>query len=447
MESRIQHVQNLLWKEVASKSPSASIAFVLIAVFVALYQFGIKGQGTKLEVLCAVIILSNFVRIWIAQKIGQETVVSPKNRLILQVSIWINTGAWSAIFALSAWHLESDGQDYIVLITVLIGFLATSIVTLGYHKSIFIPFQFALILPVVLIAAYQSYTGQSSHSHLLVINYTIFLLYQVRQYRDYRKQILIRFNNQIDLENSYRELKRSKDELIKKTTDLVQASRIQALGEMAGGLAHEVNNSLMIIIGSIQQIDRQLGTPPESLKHKITQSTNAIMKIKTVIEGLKFFSREMETGPKVETELWSIIQSTMTYTHELLKAHGIELIIEEVPKVNLLCRPFQITQILFNLTKNADDALKDHAKPGRIIFSFEVRSDYLFIRVTNNGLRMTEETSSRLFQPFFTTKDVGQGTGLSLSIAKGIALEHRGDLYYDPNEAETTFVLKLPIEK
>ena len=235
--------------------------------------------------------------------------------------------------------------------------------------------------------------------------------------------------------------------LIEQTSQLIHASKISALGEMAGGLAHEINNSLMIILGSTQQIQREMGKTGElkpDVENKFRQSTASIMKIKSVIEGLKQFSLQMGPQPKEDIPLREIIERTMSYTAELLKAHQTKFIIENIPDVSIHCHPFQMTQVLFNLIKNADDAIVDSPPEGhwvKILFSKE--GENILMRVVNGGAIVLEENVQKLFQPFFTTKDVGQGTGLSLSISKGIARDHKGDLYFEKNRY-TTFVLKLP---
>lgn len=448
MDVRSAQIKNLLWKEVASKSSTAAIAFSTFAIFIYIYHFHLIQTKFYIQIASLGVIVSNVVRFWISKKIIARNKVESDQLNILRLSIWMNTIAWSAIFALGAFELNSNGIHFIILITIMTGFLAASIVTLAYDKTIFIPYQLVTLVPIMGIAAYQTYTGTNPLAYFLVINYTIFILYQMKQYRDYRTQLMQRFNYQLDLENSFVELKKSQTALIEQTSQLIHASKISALGEMAGGLAHEINNSLMIILGSTQQIQREMvktSAISPDIENKFRQSTASIMKIKSVIEGLKQFSLQMGPQPKEDVPLREIVERTLSYTAELLKAHLTKFDIENIPDVSIHCHPFQLTQVLFNLVKNADDAIVNSPPEGHWVkIQFERDGECILIKVVNGGAVVLEENVQKLFQPFFTTKEVGQGTGLSLSISKGIARDHKGDLYFEKSK-NTTFVLKLPV--
>lgn len=447
MDVRSQEIKNLLWKEVASKSTSAAIGFSLVALVIYFYHFQLSAMKFYLQFASLMAIAASMGRIWISKRISDSKSVSNENLNILRITIWFNSLSWSVIFTLGAYELNSNGFHFVLLMTIMTSFLAASIVTLAYDKTIFFPFQILLIVPLAVVALYQTLNGSNPMAHFLIYYYAIFLFYQLKQYRDYRAQLMQRFTYQLDLEDSYSELKKGQTALIEQTSQLIHASKISALGDMAGGLAHEINNSLMVILGSTQQVQRRLSKSesmtPE-IENKFRQSTNSIMRIKSVIEGLKQFSLQMGPQPKEDIALKEIIDRTLSYTAELLKAHEISFNIEEIPDIQIHCHPFQITQILFNLIKNADDAMVDAVAENRwvrIIFQFE--GECILIKVFNGGAKVSSENIQKLFQPFFTTKDVGLGKGLSLSVSKGIAQEHKGDLYFEKN-LYTTFVVKLP---
>lgn len=450
MNDRQSQIRNLLWKEVAHKSVPAAIAFSFVGIFVYFYYFSLNEFKLPIRIAVICVVIANIMRIIISRKISKLSNNFEKEINILRCSIWLNSLSWSVIFSLAAWGLNSSGWHYAIMVTILTGYVASSIVTLAYDRSIFFPFQVLMLFPVIGISSYQYMKGQNPYAHYLVITYCICYIYQIRQYKDYRFGLMQRFNALLDLEFSFKELKKSQNSLVEQTAKLIHASKISALSNMAGGLAHEVNNSLMIILGSTQQIQRELAKSDQqspAIMEKFRQSTEAIMKIKGVIEGLKYFSMEMEPQPKEIVSLKEVIDRTLSYTHELLKAHEIKFTSSEVPNVNILCHPFQITQILFNLTKNADDAMINLPPESRWInFEFVSYPDYILIKVANGGPQISPEYHMHLFQPFFTTKEVNQGTGLSLSTSKGIAMDHKGDLYFEDNQ-NTTFVLKLPIVK
>ncbi len=231
---------------------------------------------------------------------------------------------------------------------------------------------------------------------------------------------------------------------------LVQASKASALGEMAGGLSHEVNNSLMVILGSLQQLERKIhqdhGTRPEYEK-KMERMVTAIHKIKSVVDGLRFYSQEVTPSPRQNVALWEIMERTLNYCHEMMKAHSIQLSMELVPEATINCQPMQITQAIFSILKNADDALMKTNDPNEkwVKIKFRKENGRMKIKISNGGTRIPAEVRERIFYPFFTTKDVGEGTGLSLSIAQGIFREHGGDLTLDEGNDFTCFTLELPM--
>ena len=156
----------------------------------------------------------------------------------------------------------------------------------------------------------------------------------------------------------------------------------------------------------------------------------------------------MDSGPKKATELKNLIDTTFSYTGEILKVHEIDLKVDPIPEVSLAVHPFQIVNVLFNIIRNADDHLTKLPVQDRWIkLSFHQDTECLCIKLTNGGPKISQENQLKLFQPFFTTKDVNEGTGLSLSIGRGIIRDHGGDLSFDGKDPHTTFVVKLPITK
>lgn len=441
-------IKNLMWKEGAQKGTTAAFTFITFSVMIFYYYFNVTQMKAWIQFFCIVSILSNISRLWITERISHEAIISSFNKSFLRYCIWVNTASWSVIFALAALEMDHSSYHFAILVTMVSGFVAASLVTLSYDKTIFYPFQFLIIMPTALIATFQWYTGKNTNALYFVFSCVLFIIYQIRQHKTYKSNIIEKFNYQLDLEKSIQELKEAQETLVNQTAALLHASKISALGEMAGGLSHEVNNSLQVVLGATQQAQRELKREiPDilSAESKIQQSVNSVLKIKSVIDGLRYFSQEFESGEKEPVALKCIIDQTLVYTHELLKTHMIEMRIKEVPDVSMQCHAFQVAQILFNLIKNADDALKnDNNSEKWIEIDFDETKDYVHILVTNSGPIISPGNQSKLFQPFFSTKEVNLGTGLSLSISRGIARDHKGDLFYRPQGKNTTFILKLP---
>lgn len=438
----------MLWKEVAAKSTPAAITFIVIAILVSFYHFNLTIYASIIEGACLVVIFSNILRYYVSKQIGTHDIATESQRNQLRMSIWLNSVGWGFIFSLSTYELNMAGYQFAILITVMMGFLASSLITLAYDKTLFIPFQLLILVPMIGITYYQYHVRGTEDAKWVSMAMAFFIVYQLKQYRDYRALLIQRFTTQLELADSYKELQENQKALIEQTAKLIHASKISALGDMAGGLAHEVNNSLMVILGSTQQVERDLKkkeTMTPDIQGKMDLTSQAIFKIKNVIEGLKYFSLQMETAPKEVVPLKDVIERTLNYCHELLMAHNVDFKVYEVPDVKIFCNPFQITQILFALTKNADDAL-EHCKTAKWIhYEFEIKDNFVLIKVKNCGNTVAPENQTKLFQPFFSTKDVNQGSGLSLSISKGMAMDHKGDLIFETDPHSTSFILKLPV--
>ena len=441
MKSREQRTQALLLNEIASKSIPASLSFALFALFVFFYRYNLVHLRPYLQASCVGVIFASSLRIYISRhfdKNDHETYWK-----LVRISVWLNTLCWTVIFGCAGWELESTGYHYVAAMILMTGYASASIVTLAYDKWLFFPFNVFIIGVPGIIATYHGIVFRNNAYFAITTSFIFLFIYQCRQYREYRHVLEQRFRTQVDLEDS-------NETLIHQTVQLVQASKASALGEMAGGLSHEVNNSLMVILGTIQQLERKMKSqekPDPDSEKKFGRITESIQKIKTVIDGLKYFSMEREHVPMEKVHLTEIIERTLNYCQEMLKAHRIHLTVGNVPDVSLKCHQMELTQVMFSIFKNADEVVtKLDAESDRWIkLKFRELPGRIHISIVNGGPLIDPKIREKIFQPFFTTKDVGEGMGLSLSIAKGIMKEHGGDLTIDADENSTCFILDLPV--
>jgi PAS domain S-box-containing protein len=233
-------------------------------------------------------------------------------------------------------------------------------------------------------------------------------------------------------------------ELQKQT--MISSAKMAALGEMASGVAHEINNPLAIISGrttvmKLMMEDGQLNH--ESLLTGLEKIEETTRRISKIIIGLRTFSRDSSNDPMVKSSLSSVIQDTLDLCHQRLINQNVVFSIHNNEDVHLLCRSVQVSQVLMNLLGNALDAIE--SLPTKWInLDVQKIGQKVFISVTDNGTIIAAETVDRMFMPFFTTKVVGKGTGLGLSISKGIIESHGGDLSYKLENNHNQFVIQLP---
>lgn len=233
-------------------------------------------------------------------------------------------------------------------------------------------------------------------------------------------------------------------------TEIVSNSKMSALGVMSSGIAHEINNPLTIIHGRAGQL-RQMAlrgkidaTHVASYSEKIEKTA---MRITAIVKALQSFSRESSYDPLQTCSLISIISETLELCQERFRANGIHLQVDStLDSVLIDCRPGQISQIILNLLNNSFDAIeKLHERWVRVAIMRRVEG--VEVSVTDSGRGIPPELHEKILQPFFTTKDVGRGTGLGLSVSKGLAESHGGRLYLDTQSTFTRFVLVFPPSK
>lgn len=224
------------------------------------------------------------------------------------------------------------------------------------------------------------------------------------------------------------------------------SARLATLGEMAGGIAHEVNNPLAVIIGVTSQVANLLKQPEldvQKISEKVDKISKTSFRISKIIAGLQSFSRQSDKDPFVPVKLKQVLDDTFELCREKFYQNAVPIHVGEVPDVEITVRSVQISQVLINLLNNSFDAIKKLPNPN-INLSFEVTDTDVFIQISDTGPGVPKSIREKIFDPFFTTKEVGQGTGLGLSISRSIMLDHQGDLQLLAHESQTTFRLRLP---
>jgi signal transduction histidine kinase len=278
------------------------------------------------------------------------------------------------------------------------------------------------------------------------------------------------------LENQNIELANKKTELERLQAQLVHTEKMASLGQLAAGIAHELNNPAGFIFGNMDILGGYLSLLQNLLRayEKVTLSdddTQIINSLKTeirydkltgdlnsiiadcregsericdVVKNLRLFSRLDEA--KIKTiDIHSGIDSTL----RLLSRYfgGGQLSIRrnygELPLIN--CYAGQLNQVWMNLLVNAAQAIPDH---GEVSISTRLDEDSVIVAISDSGSGIPEDQLSRIFDPFFTTKPVGEGTGLGLSISYGIIERHRGTIKVESQVgAGTTFTVRIPIRQ
>lgn len=229
---------------------------------------------------------------------------------------------------------------------------------------------------------------------------------------------------------------------------LIQAAKMATLGEMASGIAHEINNPLAIIHGKSKQLLRHLerGTfTPEMGTTQLHAINTTVERAAGIIQGLRTFSRDGHSDPFYPEPVSKILKEARALCEAKFAHHQIRLDWkDEADTTQLKCRKVQISQVLLNLLNNAFDAVVTQPEKW-VKVELKVDEKFLKLSVTDSGKGIDPSIAPRLMEPFFSTKQVGQGTGLGLSISKGIIEDHGGKLCLNVESPHTQFVIELPL--
>jgi PAS domain S-box-containing protein len=236
-------------------------------------------------------------------------------------------------------------------------------------------------------------------------------------------------------------------EIAQKNAQITHRAHLTSIGELASGVAHEINNPLTIIRGKTVKLLRSIGPDTENsqgLKVELQKMDASVRRIAKIVQGLRIFSDGSDAEPMKLTDFLDIMSNVLDLTNQRFAQEEVSLGVKEIPKIKVLCRHGQIVQVLVSLLSNALYAVTDLVEKW-VQIDFHVGVDVLEITFTDSGPGILPELSSRIFEPFFTTKPVGKGTGLGLSIAHGIIENHKGELYLDKSSSHTKFIVRLPI--
>ncbi|MBO8138194.1 MAG: GAF domain-containing protein [Desulfotomaculum sp.] len=239
-------------------------------------------------------------------------------------------------------------------------------------------------------------------------------------------------------------------EKIKMEAQLVQSAKLAAIGEMAAGVAHELNSPMTVIIGTAQMMLKEMEKDhprAEFLKDVI----NSGLRCKRIIQNLLTFSRQ-EQQPMGPTDVNDMVQKVLSLTRYQINRSKITIkteLSENLPLIN--ANGQQVQQVLINLLLNARDALESVERDKIIKISTGLGQDeqgkhYVWLTVEDNGEGIEEDKIDKIFNPFYTSKEASKGTGLGLSVSLGIAQAHGGTIEVKSNPGEgSIFKLILPV--
>lgn len=218
------------------------------------------------------------------------------------------------------------------------------------------------------------------------------------------------------------------------------SSRLESLGELVAGVAHELNNPLTSILGYAQILGGLEGTERE---HALRTIEDEAQRAARIVRNLLSFARQ-RPGQRQRVNIEEMLRRVIDLRRYALEVDNVRVVtrLGLVPEVELDAGQFE--QVFLNLLNNAQQALQDRG--GEVVISTWQADGKVYVTFADNGPGVPEELQARIFEPFFTTHEVGHGQGMGLAIVYGVVTHHGGRTWVETNaEGGATFALELPI--
>ena len=239
-----------------------------------------------------------------------------------------------------------------------------------------------------------------------------------------------------NLEKAYAELQAAQQHLL-------QSERMAAVGQLVSGIAHELNNPLTAVLGFSEMLLSNPGVD-HSAKSKLTKVFDSAKRTQNIVNNLLRFARQ-EKPSRQPVDVNELVQRTIALREYDLRVSNVKVEFRGDTKLPLtLGDPHQLSQVFLNIINNAYDAIVEFRRDGHLVISTRCSEKWIEIVFADDGPGMREP--GRVFEPFYTTKDIGRGTGLGLSICYGIVKEHGGEISARNHQGGgATFSIRLPV--
>jgi PAS domain S-box-containing protein len=223
------------------------------------------------------------------------------------------------------------------------------------------------------------------------------------------------------------------------------SSRLAAVGEMAAGIAHEINNPLTGVLGFSQLLAERQDLP-EDVKEQLQIIGDGSNRVKDIVKRMLTFAHQVKPM-KAKASINELIEATLDLRSYVLRTANIEVIKHLDPGLPwVTVDPGQMQQVFLNIIVNAEYSMKKAHGKGTLVITTEKKDGHIHISFQDDGTGMSQETKDKLFHPFFTTKQVNEGTGLGLSLSRTIIIEHGGTIEIESEIGKgATFIITLPV--
>jgi len=326
------------------------------------------------------------------------------------------------------------------LIIILLGVTATTILTRYFTRPIF------TLLDVTRKVARGDFSGEitvtsSDEIGTLTRSFNS-MIGSLKKYRDRVEEYSQTLEDKVKLQTT--DLRRSLKELRSSQESLIRSEKFAAVGELLTGITHEINNKLAPILGYAELL--QLHAMEEESKDMLKVIEKSALSAKSIIDSLLTFARPKKLKKNYQ-DINQLLKQTIDLLSYKLNASGVKLIIDLDPDLPCtMADGNQISQVFLNIINNAQQAMEESSWKELRIISWREGENEIF-KFTDTGPGVTDEVRKRIFDPFFSTKRPGKGSGLGMSVSYQIINNHGGEIRVENKEDwGASFTIRLPIE-
>lgn len=450
--------KQFLDEELIKRSLASSLTFVGISFVAVLFFYFFGFFNPVIVTLFSVNLLLNLLRLKLAYDFNSG---KKANLSLHQNVVYLTLTTWSFIFILGG---PMDQQNKYSLYFIM--YIQVALVLAGTFTSVVVNRKLcdylittSLVIPAVVLLSRSFLKNQMLEEIVaFVVAYSFLALYAFRQSRQIRSEIIERFRSEwllkcekLELKNTLENLKATQNELEVQRAHALNVAKNISLGDMAAGIAHEINNPLAVIIGhcditeiELERLHKELHLPTDKLQNSVTKIKASGLRIENIIKGLRFFSKTSDAEVFTDNNFNSILEGTLTFLNEKIKRLDIQMKLDLCEENVFYSQAVHLSHVLFHLINNAIEAVTNQNIRKIKLQTYRENDQFVF-SVEDSGLGISPQIQARIFEPFFTTKEVGKGSGLGLSIAKGIIESHKGILFVDPLN-NRKLIFKIPMQ-
>lgn len=419
----------------AAASTLAGIAFV----------YFLKGHVPNKEIFIwfAAFFCANLFRFFLYLKYTKENYQDLNSLQKSYLATMVGTGViWGSMSLITIHQLPITLEA--IYVGFILGVTANGAISVVPDKRASWLFAAAMVIPYMI----KTYVEADPFYIPYILVQGIFLVFIF--------SLCSRFNRELTSNN---ELVIQKEDLVDQLTEKfdlerqlkeeklksLQASKYAAIGEMAAGVGHEINNPLTIVLGYLWKMDRLISKKEgmDEIRDLVKKTTEASKRIAEIVKTMRDFSTMRGKDTLEAFYLSAVIKMVQPLVVKTTAYQGVDFSFD-LTDVKVQGNQSEFAQALYNLISNAAQAVEaEENVENRVEIKSDYDDNYAYLRVINEGPIIPQEVVDKMFQPFYTTKEIGKGTGLGLSLAKTIMENNRGELIYDRIDQKTVFTMKV----